>query len=61
MTPQRLIQLLILCLFTASGALAQDPTGAIEGVVTDETAAVVAGAMVNAKNLETGFTREKCS
>ena len=38
--------------------LAQDPTGAIEGVVTDKTAGVVAGAHVVARNLDTGFTRE---
>lgn len=46
------------CVLTASAALAQDPTGAIEGAVTGATAAAVGGATVVAKNLETGFTRQ---
>ena len=39
-------------------ALAQDPTGTIEGTVTDKTASAVPGAQVTARHLETGFTRE---
>ena len=42
----------------ATAAFAQDPTGAIEGTVTDATAAAVTGARVVARNLDTGFTRE---
>ena len=54
----RLITALLACVLAASAALAQDPTGAIEGVVTDPSAAVIAGARVAARNLDTGFTRE---
>ena len=39
-------------------ARAQAPTGAIEGAVTDSTSAVVAGARVTARHLDTGVTRE---
>jgi O-6-methylguanine DNA methyltransferase len=39
-------------------ARAQDPTGAIEGTVTDKTSSGVAGARLTARHLETGFTRE---
>ena len=48
------------CLLVASAvsASAQDPTGAIEGVVTDRTASVVAGARVVALHLDTGLSRE---
>jgi hypothetical protein len=42
-------------------ALAQDPTGSIEGTVTDKTSSAVAGARVTARHLETGFTREAVS
>src|SRR5262249_36895773 len=48
----------LVCLLAASSAIAQDPTGAIEGTVTDTTAAVVAGARLLVTNVETGFTRE---
>ncbi len=51
----------LLCLLIAARASAQDPTGTIEGVVTDETAAVVTAAKVLAKNTATGFTREGVS
>jgi hypothetical protein len=37
---------------------AQDPTGAIEGALSDKTSAVVSGAHVVATNLDTGFTRD---
>jgi outer membrane receptor protein involved in Fe transport len=52
------------CLLALAGAgagapaFAQDPTGAIEGAVTDKTSSVVGGARVSARNLETGFSRE---
>ena len=38
--------------------LAQDPTGVIEGAVSDRTAAAVAGARVAARNLDTGLTKD---
>ena len=47
----------VFCLI-ASPAVAQDPTGAIEGTVTDPSDAVVASARVVARHLATGFTRE---
>ena len=40
-----------------SGARAQDPTGTIEGTVSDKTASAVPGAQVTARHLETGTTR----
>src|SRR5215471_20553446 len=48
----------LVCLLAASSAIAQDPTGAVEGTVTDTTAAVVARARLLVTNVETGFTRE---
>ena len=45
-------------LFTPAVTWAQDPTGAIEGAVTDRTASAIRGARVVAVNHETGFTRE---
>ena len=61
----RLLQLtgfvcLILCLLRTA-AFAQDPTGAIEGTVSDRTAAALAGAKVSVRNLDTGLTRETTS
>ena len=49
---------LLAVFFRAAPLLAQDTTGAIEGAVTDPTAAVVAGANVAATHLETGLTRD---
>jgi carboxypeptidase family protein len=49
---------LLVCLSGVSSLLAQDPTGAIEGLVTDKTNSAVAGASVAAKNLDTGLTKE---
>jgi hypothetical protein len=45
----------------ATAAFAQDPTGAVEGAVTDSTSGAVAGARVAVRNLDTGFTREATS
>ena len=45
----------------APGANAQDPTGTIEGAVTDRTSGALSGARVIAINLETGFTKETVS
>jgi hypothetical protein len=39
-------------------ASAQDPVGAIEGLITDSSESVLTGAHVTAKNLDTGFTKE---
>ncbi len=49
-----------LCLAAVTAA-AQNPTGAIEGAVTDSTSSALAGARVAARNLDTGFTREATS
>ncbi len=48
----------LICLLTASSLFAQDPTGTIEGSVSDRTAHLLAGAHVVVTNIETGFTRE---
>jgi hypothetical protein len=48
----------VLLWLLASPALAQDPTGAIEGTITDPSEAIVANARVLARHLATGFTRE---
>ena len=45
---------LLLCALTATGAFAQDTTGIVEGVVSDPSGAVVVGAQVTARNLDTG-------
>lgn len=45
-------------MLAAGAAFAQDPTGAIEGVVTDPSGAVVANAHVVARHQGTGLTRE---
>jgi hypothetical protein len=42
----------------AAPAAAQDPTGTIEGTVTDASSAAVQGARVRATHLDTGFTRD---
>ncbi len=49
---------LLLCLVLPADLGAQDPTGTIEGVVTDPTAAAVTKARVVAVNLATGLTKE---
>ena len=56
-----LIGAVVVCVLTVSRAFAQDPTGAIEGVVTDKTAGAVAAAKVIVKNTDTGFGREAVS
>ena len=57
----RTLVAMVLTGLLATAAFAQDPTGAIEGTVTDATAAAVTGARVTARNLDTGFTRESTS
>ena len=46
------------CLILAAPAAAQDPTGAIEGVVTDGSAAVIGGAELVITHIDTGAARE---
>jgi hypothetical protein len=46
------------CLLSAGGVSAQDAIGAIEGAITDRTAGAIAGAHVEARSADTGFTRE---
>jgi len=48
----------LVCFLIASAARAQDPTGTIEGTVTDPSSAAVRGAHVVARHRDTGFTRE---
>jgi hypothetical protein len=57
----RLILLTAFVCALATAAFAQDPTGTIEGTVSDSTAAALAGAKVSVRNLDTGFTRETTS
>ncbi|HLL77478.1 MAG TPA: TonB-dependent receptor [Pyrinomonadaceae bacterium] len=48
-------------LFAASAAFAQQTDATVTGEVKDQNGAVVAGAQVSARNLETGFTRNTTS
>jgi hypothetical protein len=54
----RLVVSLILTLLVSALVSAQDPTGAIEGAISDRTAAAIGHARVVATNLETGLTKE---
>ena len=56
-----IVCVVLLSVLVATGAFAQDPTGTIEGTITDRTASVVAGARVEARNLETGFARSSAA
>jgi outer membrane receptor protein involved in Fe transport len=58
MTRQLITIVVCACLMHTSHTLAQDPTGAIEGAVTDKTSAVVVGAQLTAQHLETGLARD---
>jgi hypothetical protein len=55
-----LVAAVALCLVAVTAA-AQDPTGAIEGAVTDSTTSPLAGAHITARHLDTGFVREATS
>ena len=48
----------LVCVLAVSTAFAQDPTGGVEGRITDKTAAVVASAHVVVRSLETGLSRD---
>ena len=52
-----LCSLVLLTLSLGSTALAQDPTGSIEGTVTDPQAAIVQGATITVRNTATNLTR----
>ncbi len=56
-----LFSLLLLASATYGWGQAQATTGVIQGTVTDPTGAAVPGAKVEAKNLETNFTRSQDS
>ncbi len=49
---------LAVCLLLAPIAFGQDPTGSIEGLITDKSGAPIPAAHVAAKNLDTGFVKE---
>src|SRR6266446_2643959 len=51
---QRSVYLLVVALLCAIGAWGQTPTGAIEGVVTDPSGAVVPGARITVTETGTG-------
>jgi hypothetical protein len=55
-----LLPALLACLIAAT-ASAQDPTGVIEGTVSDKTSSAISGARVAARNLDTGFVRDTIS
>jgi hypothetical protein len=57
----RVVTVAAFILLMAAAADAQDPTGTIEGVVTDRTSGALSGARVIAINLATGFTKETVS
>ena len=57
----RVLSLAAMCAWFAFIALAQDQTGAIAGSITDQDGAVVSGAVLQAKNLNTGATRKTTS
>jgi hypothetical protein len=49
---------LLVCLTVSSLARAQDPVGAIEGLITEKSGSPVAAARVTARNLDNGFTKQ---
>jgi hypothetical protein len=48
----------VVCLLAAPTAFGQDPTGSLEGFVTDKTAKAIGGARVQARNAATQATQE---
>jgi len=49
---------ILVCLAALPGARAQDPDGAIEGLIADQSESRLAAARVTAKNLDTGLSKE---
>jgi hypothetical protein len=58
MTSRTLVFTLALVLAGAAASRAQDPTGTIEGLVTDQSSGVVPTARVMVRNIETGLIKE---
>jgi len=58
MTIKLRVSLVSVCLFVPLGLMGQDPTGVIEGQITDKTASSIAGARVMVRNLDMQFTQE---
>jgi len=50
-------KLVVVALLACACAMAQQITGSIRGTVTDPTGAIVQNAIVNARQVETGFVR----
>ena len=46
-----------MCLAVFPAARAQDPDGAIEGLITDQSESRLGAAHVTARNLDTGFSK----
>src|ERR1700722_1424637 len=57
MNRRHAIMSVLVCLTVSSLAHAQDPVGAIEGLITEKSGSPVA-ARVAAKNLDNGFTKQ---
>ena len=53
----RLWSMVVVTFFLGQSLLAQVTTGAISGIVRDETGGVVSGVAVSVRNVETGITR----
>ena len=58
MNRRQAILSLLVCLAACSLAHAQDPVGAIEGLITEKSRSPVAGVRVAARNLDNGFTKQ---
>ena len=52
---------IVLCLWTAAGALAQQTSGNVTGRILDQQGAAIPGATVTARNTETGLSRSEVS
>ncbi len=55
------ISTLFVCLVVSPAVRAQDPTGAIEGLITEQSKSPVAAARVIVKNLDTGLSKQVLS
>lgn len=52
---------LSVCLLLPFSSVGQDPTGILEGQISDKTAGSISGAHISAKKLDTGLTKETMS